>query len=213
MNDATITSKPYPAQSWRMPPLSTAFLCDDAVQRTLGEMIAGYGDDFVPKSDEDVLMVLEHYGADWTSPAVTHSFKQRDNAIGALNDPDRYRESEDRLAGYRRMRWAFDYLVNETIAEFVLRRLPDAHDWEDGVYRVTSLDGNEGQVYRVEADIPTSAQDCWVSFEIAIPNLGREPLVLFFQAVRGGTGADEETTYVCNGLDEEWVGAESEYLE
>ena len=102
------------------------------------------------------------------------------------------------------------HLVNETIVEFVLRHLPDAHDWEDGIYRVTSLDGNEGQAYRIEADIPTSAQDCWLSFEIAIPNLDSEPMVLFVQGIRSGTDNDEVTTYVCNGLDGEWMETEPE---
>ena len=59
-------------------------------------------------------------------------------------------------------------------------------------------------VYRVEADIPTSAQDCWISFEIAIPNLGNEPMVVFFQAIRSGTGEEEGITYSCKGLDDEW---------
>ena len=107
-NDVNETCKPYPAQAWRMPPLSTAFLCDDTVFRTLGEMIAGCGDGFVPKSDEDVLMVLDRYGADWTSPVVTHSFMQRDDAVAALNDPNRYQETKDRFAGYKGMRWTFN---------------------------------------------------------------------------------------------------------
>lgn len=92
----------------------------------------------------------------------------------------------------------------------MLRKVPDAHDWEDALYRVTSLDGDDGMVYRVEMDIPTSAQDCWVSFEIAIPGLDSEPMALFIQGIRSGVGDDEETTYVCNGLDGDWVKTEPE---
>lgn len=83
--------------------------------------------------------------------------------------------------------------------------LPDAHDWTVSSYSVTSLDGNDGQAYRVEVDIPTSAEDCWVTFEIAIPTHETEPMVLFFNAIRSGCGDNEETTYVCEGLDNEWT--------
>ena len=41
------------------------------------------------------------------------------------------------------MRRAYDELASDTIAEFVLMSLPDAHDWEDGTYSVMSLDGND----------------------------------------------------------------------
>lgn len=116
MSDSSNTNRPYPAQAWRMPPLSTIWLCDDGCERTLGEMIAGLGDGAIPKCDEDVIEVLDRYGADWTSPVITSSFMQRDEAVAALSDPNRYQESEDCLIGYKRMRWAFDYLVNDTIA-------------------------------------------------------------------------------------------------
>lgn len=201
-------NKPYPAQTWRMPPLSTIWLRDDDCSRSLGEMVNGLEDGFVPKSDEDVLMVLERYGCDWTHPIVTYSFMQRDKAIEALNDPNRYQTDEDCFAGHKRVRWAYDDLVNDAITEFVLRHLPDAHDWEDGSYSVTSLDGNDGQAYRDEMDIPTSAQDCWLSFEVAIPNLDSEPMALFVQGIRSGIGDDEVTTYVCQGLDGEWKKTE-----
>ena len=82
--------------------------------------------------------------------------------------------------------------------------LPDAHDWVRLPYRASSLDGQDGMVYRVETDIHTSAQDCWVSFEVAIPTYEAEPMVLFFNAIRSGGDSDEESTYVCNGLDGEW---------
>lgn len=77
---ATSTPKTYPAQQWRMPPLSTVFLCDDCKRRTLGEMLDGIADESLPKNDEDILMVLERYGADRSSPIVTYSFMQRDEA-------------------------------------------------------------------------------------------------------------------------------------
>lgn len=204
------TSRPYPAQNWRMPPLSTVWLCDDGCSRSLGEMIEGTG--FVPKDDQDVLMLLEQHGCDWTSPIVAYSFMQRDEAIAALGDPNRYLGVSMRDAEFGGMRWTYDSLVNETISAFVVSHLPDAHGWEGGTYSATSLDGNDGQAYRIEADIPTSAQDCWVSFEIAIPAYGIEPMVPFFHAIRSGANRDEETTYVCEGLDGEWEESESEQL-
>lgn len=137
---------------------------------------------------------------------------QRDEALAALGDTDRYKGNAERFEGYRRMRWTYDDLVNEAIAEFVLRHHPDAHDWEDGTYSVTSLDGNDGQAYRVEMGIPTSEQDCWLSFEVAIPNLDSDPMALFVHGIRNGIGDNEMTTYVCEGLDGEWVETESEKL-
>lgn len=201
---ATSTPKTYPAQQWRMPPLSTVFLCDDCKRRTLGEMLDGVADEDLPKNDEDVLMVLERYGADWTSPIVTYSFMQREEALAALDDSDRYQNAREGFTGIADMHWAYDYLVNETIGQFVATHMPDAHGWASSSYSVTSLDGNDGQAYRVELDIPTSAQDCWVTFEIAIPTYETEPMVLFFQAIRSGVGDDAETSYVCHGLDGEW---------
>ena len=107
---ATLTPKPYPAQEWRMPPLSTVWLCDDGCQRTLGEMIEGTG--FVPKDDQEVLMLLERHGCDWTAPIVSYSFTQREEAVAALGDQNRYRNADRKDVRYEGMRWAYDYLVN-----------------------------------------------------------------------------------------------------
>lgn len=69
---------------------------------------------------------------------------------------------------------------------------------------------DDGQAYRIEADIQTIAQDCWVSFEVAIPTYDTEPMASFFQAIRSGMGDDGETTYVYDGLSGEWREAEKE---
>ena len=74
---------------------------------------------------------------------------------------------------------------------------------------MTCLDGDDGQTYRIEADIPTSAQDCWVSLEVAIPTYDTEPMVLFFHAIRSGVG-DDGVTYTCEGLEGEWEASEPE---
>jgi hypothetical protein len=103
------------------------------------------------------------------------------------------------------VRWVHDDLVNHTISKFVSKWLPDAHDWENSCYNVTSLDGREGMVYRVEMGVPTSGEDCWISFEIAVPNLNDEPMVLFFQALRSGIRDAEVTTYECTDIDSGWV--------
>lgn len=102
------------------------------------------------------------------------------------------------------MRRAYDYLVNETIATFVLSHLPDAHGWEGGTYRMASLDGDDGQTYRIEVDIPTSAQGCWASFEVAIPIYGPDPMPLFFSAARSKKDGSEDITYVCEVLNDKW---------
>ena len=210
MISETKTCKAYTANYWKMPPLSTAFLCDDGRRRTLGEMLEGVADEDLPKDDNDVLMVLEAYGCDWTHPIVTYSFMQLDKALTALNDPNRYMAAREQHVGISDMRWAHDALVNKTISEFVTTHLPDAHDWTSLPYRVTGLDRQDGMAYRVEAEIPTSAQACWLSFEVAIPNLDSEPMALFVQGIRSGVGDDEEITYVCEGLDGDWVETQPE---
>ena len=121
---------------------------------------------------------------------------------------DRYSGMAKYDATYKSVRWVYDDLVNATVSAFVMRHLPDAHDWEGGTYNVTSLDGNDGQAYRAEIDIPTSSYECWLSFEITIPTYETEPMALFIQGIRSGTDGDEETTYVCEGLDGEWKEAE-----
>ena len=91
MLDKSKMSKPYPAQEWRMPPLSTIWLCDDGVKRTLGEMLEGVDDDCIPQDDTDLLMLLDCFGADWTKPITTYGFMQRDEALAELGDEKRYR--------------------------------------------------------------------------------------------------------------------------
>lgn len=87
MLDKTKMSKPYPAQEWRMPPLSTIYLCDDGVHRTIGEMLEGIEEDLIPKNDEDFLFMLDMFGADWTGPCITFSPSQREEALQVLDRP------------------------------------------------------------------------------------------------------------------------------
>jgi hypothetical protein len=70
MNDAIETRKPYPAQAWRMPPLSTAYLCDDGKMRTVGQMLEGISVELMPRDEVDFDLLLFSYGVDWTHPLV-----------------------------------------------------------------------------------------------------------------------------------------------
>lgn len=106
------------------------------------------------------------------------------------------------------MGWKHDELARRTIAEFVVNALPDAHDWEDLDYSVTTLDGEESQVHRVEVDIPTSAYDAWLSFEIVDAREMGEPTVLFVHGIRSGTDGEEADTYNCYSLEGRWEAFE-----
>lgn len=89
--------------------------------------------------------------------------------------------------------WAYQNLVERTVRDFVARALPDAHDWEDGPYRIAGIDGGRGDAFRVEVDIPTSAEDCWLSFELARANDLDEMAVYLLQGLRSGRDGDAQT--------------------
>lgn len=56
--------------SWRMPPLSTAYLCDDGKMRTVGQMLEGISVELMPHDEVDFDLLLFSYGVDWTHPLV-----------------------------------------------------------------------------------------------------------------------------------------------
>jgi hypothetical protein len=53
---------------WRMPPLSTAYLCDDGRVRTIGEMLEGMSVELMPHDDVDFNLLMACFGCDWTHP-------------------------------------------------------------------------------------------------------------------------------------------------
>lgn len=55
---------------WRMPPLSTAYLCDDGKVRTIGQMLEGISIELMPHDEMDFEALLFCYGVDWTHPLV-----------------------------------------------------------------------------------------------------------------------------------------------
>lgn len=56
--------------AWRMPPLSTAYRCDDGRTRTVGQMLEGISVEMMPKDEVDFDALLVAYGCDWTHPLV-----------------------------------------------------------------------------------------------------------------------------------------------
>ena len=56
--------------SWRMPPLSTAYLCDDGKMRTVGQMLEGISVELMPHDEVDFDLLLFSYGVDWTHHLV-----------------------------------------------------------------------------------------------------------------------------------------------
>lgn len=104
------------------------------------------------------------------------------------------------------MHWNHNNLVESTVASFVALELPDAHGWGDLPYQVMpvgSLDGvmRSGECWRVEADIPTSSMDAWLSFTLVISPGESEPVVRDIHCVRNGRD-DGEKCYVWQ--DGEW---------
>ena len=54
--------------AWRMPPLSTAYLCNDGRLRTLGGMLEGLPIDLMPHDEVDFDLLMACFGCDWTDP-------------------------------------------------------------------------------------------------------------------------------------------------
>lgn len=50
---------------YRMPPLSTRYLCDDGEVRTLGQMLEGYPPGLMPSDEEELEFLLGVYGCDF----------------------------------------------------------------------------------------------------------------------------------------------------
>ena len=71
---------------------------------------------------------------------------------------------------------------------FIKRALRDARDWESGLRIVSG-----GRRWHVEADIPTSAQSCWLDFDVVERPDGLT--VENLQALRSGTGLDASNVY------------------
>lgn len=65
---AEVKSEDSRVSGWRMPPLSTAYLCDDGRIRTIGEMLEGISVDLMPHDEVDFDMLMTCFGCDWTHP-------------------------------------------------------------------------------------------------------------------------------------------------
>lgn len=103
------------------------------------------------------------------------------------------------------MHWNHNDLVESTVASFVALELPDAHDWEDLPYQVMpvgSLQGmGSGECWRVEADVPTSSMDAWLSFTVVDPAEG-EPRVADVRCLRDSRDPADATCF--EWADGEW---------
>jgi hypothetical protein len=75
------------------------------------------------------------------------------------------------------------------VRTFIVRAIRDAHDWEDNL-RVVPDEG----CWHVETDIPTSAQSCWLYFDVIESQDGFS--IDSLQALRSGTGLDASSVYV-----------------
>lgn len=97
------------------------------------------------------------------------------------------------------------YAIEAIISGFVERALPDAHDWEDGSYRLFEEGPDEEgrSTYFVEADIPTSGFDCWLDFGFAVDD-GGGFVVTRLHGMRSGTGVDSESVYVWEEQNASW---------
>lgn len=68
--DARVRCEDGRINGWRMPPLSTAYLCDDGKVRTVGQMLEGISIELMPNDEVDFEMLLFYFGVDWTHPLV-----------------------------------------------------------------------------------------------------------------------------------------------
>ena len=65
---AEVRSEDSRISGWRMPPLSTSYLCDDGRVRTIGEMLEGISVELMPHDDVDFDTLMTCCGCDWTHP-------------------------------------------------------------------------------------------------------------------------------------------------
>lgn len=95
--------------------------------------------------------------------------------------------------------------IDAIVGSFVEQALPDAHDPERRSYRLfdEGQDGGGRPVYFVEADIPTSASDCWLDFGFVMDEEGR-PIVTTLFGMRSGTGDDSDSVYVWDERNGSW---------
>jgi len=101
------------------------------------------------------------------------------------------------------MQWMHERQVEETVGWFCRRAVPDAHDWHDATYDVQQLAKVDGRAWRVEVDIPTSADDVWLDFVVEDPSEGQAS-VSTVHAVRGSRHANNDTTYVWDDAGSAW---------
>lgn len=65
---AEIRGEDSRVKGWRMPPLSTAYLCDDGGVRTVGQMLEGISVELMPHDEVDFDMLMACFGCGWTHP-------------------------------------------------------------------------------------------------------------------------------------------------
>lgn len=98
-------------------------------------------------------------------------------------------ESSAMARGVRTMPTTAESYAKSFVRAFIERAIRDAHDWEDGIRIVP----DEGR-WHVETDIPTSAQSCWLDFDLIESSDGFA--IESLQALRSGTGLDAGSVYV-----------------
>lgn len=88
------------------------------------------------------------------------------------------------------MQLDYEALARVYVGEFAAEALPDARDVAES--RIRIVEGPEGCT--VDADIPTSADDCWLEFTLHGSGTSsvRRQLVI---ALRSGRGDDADNVY------------------
>ena len=104
------------------------------------------------------------------------------------------------------MRWVHESLVEGTVTAFCAAEIPDAGDWSESEYdiRYEVLAEPDTEAWRVEVDVPTSAQDAWLDFRIVERRGIEGATVEDVHCVRSGRGEREAETYVWSEAAGEW---------
>jgi hypothetical protein len=103
------------------------------------------------------------------------------------------------------MEWVYQDVVVETVDWFARRAIPDSGDWHGESYRIQQVAMIGGSAWRAEIDIPTSAEDAWLSFTIEASDETGETSVSDIGCVRGGRGEHFYETYSWNDNSGEWA--------
>jgi len=104
------------------------------------------------------------------------------------------------------MQWRYQEAVELTVGRFVERAVPDVGGLERAVFDAVPVTASDApEAWHISAFIPTSAQECWLEFDLLAHDAAADSWeARDLQALRGSRNPDDPTTYRWNDVDGVW---------